>query len=93
MDVPIGWVTVQAYTVPTDFPEADGTASWISTTILVVHAGAGGRQGVGYSYTSASAAALINARLTPVVAGRDAMDPPAAWRAMNVAVRNLGGRA
>ena len=31
-------VWAQAYTIPTDFPEADGTASWTSTTIIVVHA-------------------------------------------------------
>lgn len=90
MDAPVDWVRAQAYTVPTDFPEADGTATWDSTTIIVVHAGAGGREGIGYTYADASVAALIDGKLGPVVAGRDAMDPPGAWRAMNVAVRNLG---
>lgn len=90
MDAPVDWVRAQAYTVPTDFPEADGTATWTSTTIIVVHVGAGGRQGIGYSYTDASAATLIDAKLAPIVDGWDAMDPPGAWRAMNVAVRNLG---
>ncbi|HEX4367793.1 MAG TPA: enolase C-terminal domain-like protein [Rhodopila sp.] len=90
MDAAVDWVRAQAYTVPTDFPEADGTATWDSTTIIVVHAGAAGRQGIGYSYADPSVAALIDGKLAPVVAERDAMDPPAAWRAMNVAVRNLG---
>ena len=80
----------QAYTIPTDFPEADGTASWTSTTIIVVHAEAGGLRGIGYTYADASVAALIDDKLATVVTGRDAMDPPAAWRAMQVAVRNLG---
>ena len=27
---------VAAYTIPTEFPEADGTLSWDSTTIVIV---------------------------------------------------------
>jgi L-alanine-DL-glutamate epimerase-like enolase superfamily enzyme len=90
MDAPIDWVRAQAYTIPTDFAEADGTASWTSTTIVVVHVSAAGRVGVGYTYTHPSAGALIDSKLAPLVVGRDAMDPPGTWRAMNVAVRNLG---
>ena len=90
MDAVVDWVRAQAYTVPTDFLEADGTATWDSTTIIVVHVGASGREGIGYTYAHPSVAGLIDGKLGPVVAGRDAMDPPGAWRAMNVAVRNLG---
>jgi L-alanine-DL-glutamate epimerase-like enolase superfamily enzyme len=90
MDATIDWMRAQAYTVPTDFPEADGTAAWTSTTIIVVHVQAAGRQGIGYSYSDASAAAVIDSMLAPIVTGRNAMDPPGTWRAMNVAVRNLG---
>ncbi|HEY4172102.1 MAG TPA: enolase C-terminal domain-like protein, partial [Rhodopila sp.] len=90
MDAAIDWVRAKAYTVPTDFPEADGTATWTSTTIIVVHVGAAGRQGVGYTYADTSVATLIEGKLASVFAGRDAMDPPGAWRTMNVAVRNLG---
>jgi len=83
-------VWAQAYTIPTDFPEADGTATWTSTAIVIVHAQAAGRCGMGYTYADASVAALVGSTLTEVVAGRDAMDPPSAWHAMQVAVRNLG---
>lgn len=87
---PIGAVRAQAFTIPTDAPEADGTASWDSTTIIVVHAKAGDWEGIGYSYADSSVAMLVTSKLASVVAGLDAMAPPRAWRAMQVAVRNLG---
>ena len=83
-------LAARAYRIPTDLPEADGTAAWNATTLVVVHATAGGRSGVGYSYTHACAAALIASLLADIVRGRDALDPPGAWRAMQVAVRNFG---
>ncbi|MGN6573027.1 MAG: enolase C-terminal domain-like protein [Pseudolabrys sp.] len=87
---PITNVTARAYTIPTDRPEADGTFAWDSTTIIVVHADGGGRTGLGYTYTHGSIAALIGSKLKEVVAGIDAMDPPAAFAAMQHAVRNMG---
>ena len=53
LEVAVDDVAVDAYTVPTDAPEADGTLSWTATTIVVVHADGGGEQGLGYSYTDA----------------------------------------
>jgi hypothetical protein len=50
---------VAAFTVPTDAPEADGTLSWDSTTIVVVHAHAEGEWGLGYTYADVSTAKLI----------------------------------
>lgn len=88
--LPVGTVQARAFTVPTDAPESDGTASWDSTTLIVVHARAGDREGMGYSYADPAVAALATTKLAPVVAGLDAMDPPRAWRAMQGAVRNLG---
>jgi len=90
IDVRVGAVRARAYTVPTDLPESDGTASWDSTTIVVVHVEGGGKAGVGYTYAGAPAAKLVDGKLAPEVEGRDAMDPPGAWRAMQTAVRNLG---
>ena len=87
---PIAKVRARAYTIPTDAPEADGTAAWDSTTIVVVHAMAGGVEGIGYTYADTAVAAVVNSKLAPVVAGSDAADPPHAWRAMQRAVRNLG---
>ncbi|HWG76051.1 MAG TPA: enolase C-terminal domain-like protein [Steroidobacteraceae bacterium] len=89
-EVPVTTVSAAAYTIPTDLPEADGTAQWDSTTLVVVHVEGGGRRGFGYSYTHACAANLIDTKLAPLLIGQEAMDPPAAWRSMQRAVRNLG---
>ena len=89
-EAPAYGVSARAYTIPTDVPEADGTAQWGETTIVVATAEAGGMQGMGYTYADAAVPRLVNARLAKVVDGHDAMDPPAGWRAMQRAVRNLG---
>ena len=83
-------VSARAYTVLTDAPEADGTAHWEETTVVVATAEAGGIEGIGYTYTDPVAARLVNGKLADVANGHDAMDPPAAWRAMQRAVRNIG---
>lgn len=83
-------LAVDAYTVPTDFPEADGTIAWTSTTLVLATTHAGGRVGIGYTYAHKAAAVLIHDKLAEVVIGADALDVPAAWRSMVDAVRNLG---
>ncbi len=83
-------VAARAYTIPTDAPEADGTASWTSTTLILVQVKAADQEGLGYSYTDASAARLIQEVLANSVIGVDAMDPANAWSGMQRAVRNLG---
>jgi L-alanine-DL-glutamate epimerase-like enolase superfamily enzyme len=83
-------VEVAAYTIPTDAPEADGTLTWDSTTIVVVHAHAAGIAGLGYTYADLSTAKLIETKLRGVVEGRDAMAPRSSWAAMVAAIRNLG---
>jgi L-alanine-DL-glutamate epimerase-like enolase superfamily enzyme len=90
LQAPVQQLEVGAYTIPTDCPEADGTLSWDSTTIVVVHARAGGSVGLGYTYGDASVATLIDSTLADIAAGHDALDPPAAWSAMVRAVRNVG---
>jgi L-alanine-DL-glutamate epimerase-like enolase superfamily enzyme len=89
-DVAVEELEVGAYTVPTDAPEADGTLSWSSTTIVVVHAYGGGEWGLGYTYADVSTAKLVESKLAGVVHGRDAMSPQNAWQAMVGALRNLG---
>lgn len=83
-------VSARAYTIPTDAPEADGTIAWDRTTLVVVTAEGGGTQGLGYTYADASAASVVAATLAAHVAGRNAMDPQGAFRAMRNAVRNIG---
>lgn len=83
-------VSATAYTIPTDKPEADGTLSWNSTTLVITEVSGGGRTGLGYTYADASLTPLITTKLKEAIAGVDAMDVPAAWRAMQRHVRNLG---
>lgn len=83
-------VTCSAYTVPTDRPESDGTLTWDSTTIVVVEVTGGGATGLGYSYTHAAAADLVDAVLAPVVTGGPIDGTGRAWAAMVNALRNIG---
>jgi L-alanine-DL-glutamate epimerase-like enolase superfamily enzyme len=88
--VPISSLDVAAYTIPTDRPESDGTLEWSETTLVVVHASAGGARGIGYTYADVATARLIESKLAGVVRGRDAMAVPGAWAAMVRSIRNLG---
>jgi L-alanine-DL-glutamate epimerase-like enolase superfamily enzyme len=83
-------VTAQAYRVPTEAPESDGTACWEATTAVVVTVQAGGSEGIGYSYTHAGAALVVRDTLAPIVQGIDAMAVEAASVRMGQAIRNLG---
>ena len=89
-DVAVTALRTAVYTVPTPQTEGDGTLSWSATTAVTVEVDAGGRTGLGWSYTSASTAALIDEHLAGVARGRDPMDVPGAWEAMVRATRNLG---
>ena len=89
-EVPIESVQAQAFTVPTDRPEADGTIAWDSTTLVVVEIAAGGKSGMGYTYSSACIVDLIGKTLAEKIKGKDALLPQAAFAAMERAVRNLG---
>jgi L-alanine-DL-glutamate epimerase-like enolase superfamily enzyme len=88
--IPIEWLQVAAYTLPTDFPESDGTLEWDSTTLVLVEAGAGGKTGIGFTYADTATARLIQDRLAALVVGRDAMAVTESWNAMVAAIRNLG---
>jgi L-alanine-DL-glutamate epimerase-like enolase superfamily enzyme len=83
-------VDIHVCTIPTDRPESDGTLAWDATTIVIVEAHGGGAHGLGYTYGSAAIGTLAAGTLRDVVVGRSALDPPAAWLAMQQAVRNDG---
>jgi L-alanine-DL-glutamate epimerase-like enolase superfamily enzyme len=89
-DARIERIDVRAYRIPTDFPEADGTLAWDSTTMVLVKASTAGEWGLGYTYTDASAVPLIETELKEVALGMSAMAPQSAWQAMIGAVRNFG---
>ncbi|HET6568816.1 MAG TPA: enolase C-terminal domain-like protein [Rhodothermales bacterium] len=88
--VPIERVQVSAYEIPTDGPESDGTFTWDATILVLVEVYGGGKQGIGYSYTAAATARLIDDVLAPVVKGRDALSVDGSWAAMLHEIRNLG---
>jgi L-alanine-DL-glutamate epimerase-like enolase superfamily enzyme len=79
-----------AYRIPTDGWEADGTLGWTSTTLVVAEIQAGGHTGIGYTYSDAAVAELINAKLREVVTGNDALAIPKTMAVMLREVRNLG---
>lgn len=91
-EAPISAVRAQAYLIPTDAPESDGTFEWNSTTLVVAEVDAGGTTGLGYTYASAAAAKVISESLAEAVVGRDALSVAGAWDAMVARVRNLGSR-
>jgi L-alanine-DL-glutamate epimerase-like enolase superfamily enzyme len=81
-------IDARAYTIPTDAPEADGTATWQATTLVVVRAHSAGQTGTGWTYGPPGCAALVEELLAEVVTGRDAFAVPGNWEAMVRAARN-----
>ncbi len=81
---------VTVYEVPAPEPEADGTLTWRSTTVVVAEPSAEGATGLGFTYHSAACADLIDRTLRPVVVGADCLDVPAIWRRMVGEIRNYG---
>jgi L-alanine-DL-glutamate epimerase-like enolase superfamily enzyme len=88
--IPISGLEVKSFTIPTDFPESDGTFEWDRTTIVLVQVSGGGKQGLGYTYADTATATLIHDTLAPYIKGMDAMSPPAVYLAMWRRLRNLG---
>ena len=83
-------ITVSCYTVPTETPESDGTLQWEHTTLVLVEAAAGGKDGLGYSYADVATGKLIESLLSDVVKRRNAFDIPGAHASMVRKIRNLG---
>ncbi|MBV9086257.1 MAG: hypothetical protein JOY79_02130, partial [Acidobacteriaceae bacterium] len=88
--VAVDGIRVSHYTVPTDFPESDGTIEWDRTTLVLVEASGGGIDGLGYTYADAATASVIHDTLADVVTGADAMAPNACYMKMWRRIRNLG---
>ena len=88
----ISSTSVRVYTVPTDAPEADGTISWNSTTMVLVELAVGDMRGIGYTYADASTAKAAEHLLKTLIAGADPLQHPAIWMQLQRAVRNLGNR-
>lgn len=77
--------------LPTEHqPETDGTATWSSTTMVLVQLHSDGASGLGYSYVDAGAARLIEDVLAQCVIGADVHAVPEIATRMLRAVRNHG---
>lgn len=81
-------VTARAHTVPTDVPEADGTAAWDKSTMVLAEVRSGDTVGTGWTYGPAACARLVEQVLAPAVVGNDAMAVPQSWWQMVTAARN-----
>jgi L-alanine-DL-glutamate epimerase-like enolase superfamily enzyme len=89
-DTAIESVDASVYSVPTDAPEADGTLSWDSTTMVLVQIRAANVTGTGWTYGSPACVGIVVGKLAGIVCGRDPMDTGGAFEAMVRAVRNDG---
>ena len=81
---------ISAYTIPTVTPEADGTADWDSTTVVVVEITAADKSGLGFSYASGAAPKVAQQLIDKIVLGRDPTDIPSIHHAMDRLARNWG---
>ncbi|HZC72869.1 MAG TPA: enolase C-terminal domain-like protein [Jatrophihabitans sp.] len=85
-------VASTAQRFPAPRPEADGTLEWDATTAVTVTLTADGVTGLGWTYSSPTAQAIIEHHLADLARGRNAFDVAAGWEAMHRAGRNFGTR-
>jgi len=82
--------SVSLYTIPTDAPEADGTISWDSTSMVLMQLECGDIRALGYTYADAATAAAAHKLLDDVVLGSDPLCHAATLQKMLRRIRNLG---
>ncbi|MBV9923143.1 MAG: mandelate racemase [Pseudonocardia sp.] len=91
VSAPVESITAAAYVVPTDDdPEQDGTFTWTKTTAVVVQASGAGHTGLGWTYSAAAAASVVEDLLAPVVVGTAVADVERSGEQMQMACRNVG---
>jgi L-alanine-DL-glutamate epimerase-like enolase superfamily enzyme len=82
---------VSAFRIPTEQPEeSDGTATWNSTTLVVVEMHAENVSGLGFTYNDVTAAHIAQELIRKVVLGRDPFAIPEIHSALDREVRNMG---
>lgn len=79
-----------AFRIPTETPESDGTATWSSTTLVLVRLWAQNTIGLGYTYGHECCVPFIRASLLPIVLGQSSFSNARLSTEMNVAARNWG---
>jgi L-alanine-DL-glutamate epimerase-like enolase superfamily enzyme len=82
--------SVRFYTIPTDAPEADGTCSWDSTSMVLVQLECGTVRALGYTYADAGTAAVANKFLQEIVLDSDPLCHAATLQKMLRQIRNMG---
>lgn len=87
---PIEKISAEAFRVPTESLESDGTLEWGATVMVLVTISACGNEGIGYSYTGRAAANVVEDRMAGELEGMDALATRACWHRMVHAVRNIG---
>jgi L-alanine-DL-glutamate epimerase-like enolase superfamily enzyme len=87
---PVTRACVEAFRIPTDAPESDGTLEWDATTLVLVTLRVHDIEAIGYTYADRATAVLAADTLAPIVCGRDAFDANAIRGDLIRAVRNLG---
>ncbi len=82
--------SVSFYTIPTDAPEADGTFTWNSTSMVLVELECGKIKALGYTYADAGTAAAADKLLKEVVLQSDPWRHAETLQRMLHQIRNLG---
>jgi L-alanine-DL-glutamate epimerase-like enolase superfamily enzyme len=90
VEAPVTALRASTFTVPTDAHESDGTLEWDETTLVLVEAEAAGETGLGWTYSSAAAAKVVEDELVGVVGGTSALDVRGAQLGMRRKLRNAG---
>lgn len=85
-------VNISAYTIPTDAPEADGTLSWNSTTIVLAEISGGGTTGLGYTYGNRAISTVARHLADQCLLGHSVFDIPQLHLGMRRQVRNDGNQ-
>lgn len=85
-------VRVRVFRFPTPTAEADGTLEWSATTAVTVEVRAGAVTGLGWTYSSGAAAAVVSGHLAEVVTGSDPQAISVTHDRLRRACRNLGTR-
>lgn len=88
--VTINKLRATAYKIPTDAPEADGTISWNSTTLVLVEIDADDYVGIGYTYGQAVIATFIEKELNALVTGENAFENTYITNKLIRSIRNEG---
>ena len=91
-DPQIRKIEINAYTIPTDAPEADGTLEWNATTLIVAELTAGNLVGTGYTYGNRATAEMAQTLAEKCLLHQSPFDIPRLYQSMLRAARNDGTR-